>query len=34
VIDGANRHYAPTLDATGHRRIGRPDIGAYEYEKG
>ena len=34
VIDGANRHYAPTLDASGHRRIGRPDIGAYEYEKG
>ncbi len=34
VIDSANAHYAPTLDATGHRRIGRPDIGAFEYERG
>ena len=33
VIDGANRHYAPTLDATGHRRTGRPDIGAFEYRR-
>jgi hypothetical protein len=31
VIDGANRHYAPALDATGRRRTGRPDIGAFEY---
>jgi hypothetical protein len=34
VIDSANRHYAPTLDAAGHRRIGRPDIGAFEYARG
>jgi hypothetical protein len=34
VIDGANRHYAPTRDALGRRRTGRPDIGAFEYEKG
>ena len=33
VLDGANRHYAPTLDATGRRRSGRPDIGAYEYRR-
>ena len=31
VIDGANRHFAPATDATGHRRRGRPDIGAFEY---
>lgn len=34
VIDGANRHYAPTRDATGRRRTGRPDIGAFEYKEG
>lgn len=34
VIDGANRHYAPTRDALGRRRTGRPDIGAFEYEEG
>jgi len=33
VIDGANRHYAPMRDATGRRRSGRPDIGAFEYRK-
>lgn len=33
VIDGANRHYAPERDATGRRRAGRPDIGAFEYRK-
>ena len=32
VIDGANRHYAPTRDATGRRRGGHPDIGAFEYK--
>jgi hypothetical protein len=31
VIDGANRHYAPAADATGRRRVGAPDIGAFEY---
>jgi Right handed beta helix region len=31
VIDGANRHYAPLADATGRRRGGAPDIGAFEY---
>ncbi len=31
VIDQANRHYAPRTDATGRRRGGRPDIGAFEY---
>ena len=31
VIDGANRHFAPPRDATGRRRTGRPDIGAFEY---
>ncbi|MEA2207295.1 MAG: hypothetical protein QOE77_4071 [Blastocatellia bacterium] len=31
VIDGANRHYAPSTDATGRRRSGAPDIGALEY---
>jgi hypothetical protein len=31
VIDGANRHYAPAVDATGRRRGGAPDIGALEY---
>lgn len=34
VIDGANRHYAPTRDATGRRRTGSPDIGAFEYKEG
>ena len=34
MIDGANRHYAPTRDALGRRRTGRPDIGAFEYEEG
>jgi Right handed beta helix region len=33
VIDGANRHYAPTVDATGRRRTGRPDIGAFEFRR-
>lgn len=33
VIDSANRHYAPARDATGRRRTGRPDIGAFEYRK-
>jgi hypothetical protein len=33
VIDGANAHYAPARDASGHRRSGRPDIGAFEYKK-
>ena len=31
VIDGANRHWAPTTDATGRHRGGAPDIGALEY---
>jgi Right handed beta helix region len=31
LIDGANRHYAPGTDATGRRRRGVPDIGAFEY---
>jgi hypothetical protein len=31
VIDGANRHYAPSRDAAGRPRAGRPDIGAFEY---
>jgi hypothetical protein len=31
VIDRANRHYAPAVDATGRRRSGVPDIGALEY---
>jgi hypothetical protein len=31
VIDLANRHYAPPIDATGRRRDTHPDIGAYEY---
>jgi Right handed beta helix region len=34
VIDLANRHYAPRDDATGKRRDGRPDIGAFEYRNG
>jgi hypothetical protein len=34
VIDSANAHYAPTRDAAGRRRIGRPDIGAFEYGRG
>jgi hypothetical protein len=34
VIDGANRHYAPSTDATGRRRGGAPDIGAFEYRRG
>ena len=33
VIDGANRHFAPPLDATGRRRTGPPDIGAFEYHR-
>ena len=33
VIDGANRHYAPSRDATGRRRTGLPDIGAFEYHR-
>jgi hypothetical protein len=33
VIDGANRHYAPATDVTGHRRSGAPDIGAFEYRR-
>ena len=31
VVDSANEHYAPTTDATGRRRDGPPDIGAWEY---
>ncbi len=31
VVDAALAHYAPRADATGHRRVGRPDIGAFEY---
>jgi hypothetical protein len=31
VIDGADRDYAPPRDATGRRRRGAPDIGAFEY---
>ncbi len=34
VVDGANRHYAPATDATGRRRVGVPDIGAFEYRDG
>jgi hypothetical protein len=34
VIDSANRHYAPATDATGRRRAGPPDIGAFEYRPG
>jgi hypothetical protein len=33
VIDSANRHYAPRTDATGRRRTGPPDIGAFEYRR-
>jgi hypothetical protein len=33
VIDGANRHYAPRLDATGRRRGRTPDIGAFEFRR-
>jgi Right handed beta helix region len=33
LIDGANRHYAPGTDATGRRRRGAPDIGAFEYRR-
>jgi len=31
VIGTADRHYAPRVDFTGHRRDAQPDIGAYEY---
>ena len=31
TIDGALRHYAPSRDAEGDRRVGRPDIRAFEY---
>jgi parallel beta helix pectate lyase-like protein len=31
VIDGGNRHFAPTRDTTGRRRGAAPDIGAYEF---
>ena len=31
VIDGANRHFAPSRDTTGHRRGRLPDIGAFEF---
>jgi hypothetical protein len=34
VIDSANRRYAPAIDATGRRRRGAPDIGAFEYRDG
>ncbi|MCZ7587970.1 MAG: right-handed parallel beta-helix repeat-containing protein [Gaiella sp.] len=34
VVDAASRRYAPTADATGRRRIGRPDVGALEYRRG
>lgn len=33
VIDGANRHYAPPIDATGRRRDRAPDIGALEFRR-
>jgi hypothetical protein len=31
LIDRGDRRQAPSRDITGHRRVGRPDIGAYEY---
>jgi hypothetical protein len=31
VIDGANRYFAPAIDITGHRRVGPPDVGAFEF---
>jgi len=31
AIDGGNRHFAPAKDATGRRRDGWPDVGAFEY---
>jgi hypothetical protein len=31
AIDGGNRHFAPATDATGRRRDGWPDVGAFEY---
>jgi hypothetical protein len=31
VIDKADRTLAPRLDLLGHRRVGPPDIGAYEF---
>jgi hypothetical protein len=30
VVDAALRRYAPRVDATGHRRVGPPDVGALE----
>jgi hypothetical protein len=33
VIDGADRRYAPKTDANGRRRMGAPDIGAFEYRR-
>jgi hypothetical protein len=33
VIDGGARSYAPRTDATGRRRTGLPDIGAFEYRR-
>jgi hypothetical protein len=33
VVGAALRLYAPTTDATGLRRVGRPDIGALEYRR-
>jgi hypothetical protein len=33
VIDSANRHYAPAIDATGRPRDAAPDIGAFEYRQ-
>lgn len=34
VIDGADPKLAPAADATGRKRVGAPDIGAYEYRAG
>jgi hypothetical protein len=34
LIDTASREYAPATDVTGRRRLGPPDIGAFEYRDG
>jgi hypothetical protein len=33
VVGGALRRYAPRVDSTGRRRVGAPDIGAFEYRR-
>ena len=34
LIDRGAARYAPRTDLLPHRRVGRPDIGAYEYSPG